>query len=151
MVKLLILIILVICIIALVIQSRSKIHCGGAVKKIQKLFLPDQSVLMVKQKIKTIDGWIYDPKIKLGHAQLYSAPQDAHDSESIKIKITDIRPYKTLEDFIFRESVHELTPHLCTMRDCIAFYNGRLTQNARNAASKKYGYEIMAIEFTVVA
>lgn len=145
MMKLLILIILAICIVALIIKSRNKIHCGGAVKKIQKLFLPDQSVLMVKQKIKTIDGWIYDPMIKTGPAQLYSVPA----GESIKIKITDIRPYKTLEDFIFRESVHELTPHLCTMRDCITFYNGRLTQNARNAASKKYGYEIMGIEFII--
>lgn len=97
----------------------------------------------IKQGIKTVEGRKNNEKyqkIKRDDIILFEC-----NNETIKTRVTYVRKYVTLEDYLNEETLELTLPNVETVRNGITIYNNWSTQKERDKLRKKYGFGFLGI------
>ena len=65
--------------------------------------------------------------------------------EKLKTKITYIHRYKTVADYLKKETLKRALPCVKTVKEGVEIYNLWTSQKERNSLRKKYGYGFLGI------
>lgn len=97
----------------------------------------------IKQGIKTVEGRKNSEKYqqyKKGDILIFH-----YKGETVKTKITYIHKYKTVGDYLKKETLKRALPCVKRIKDGIKIYNMWTSEKERNLLRKKYGYSFIGI------
>lgn len=97
----------------------------------------------IKKGIKTVEGRPYKPlyeSMKAGDALLLIASEG-----TLKCKITRVSFYKTIGDFLKKETIRKTMPCARNELKAVSFYNTYSSPKDREILYKKYGYSFVGI------
>lgn len=103
---------------------------------------------LIKSGKKTVEGRKNAPKY-----QVYK-PGDlltfVCGKEKLETVITQIKKYKTVEDYLRKETLKKALPCVKTVQEGVEMYNRWTKESERNALQKKYGYGFLGIHVKLV-
>lgn len=102
----------------------------------------------IKQGIKTVEGRKYSEKYqkyKRGDTLIFTFKK-----EKLKTKITYIHRYKTVEDYLRRETLKKALPCVDTIKKGVEIYNLWTSEEEREKLRKKFGYGFMGIGIELI-
>ena len=97
----------------------------------------------IKKGIKTVEGRKYSEKYqkyKKGDILIFVCGK-----EKLKTKITYIHRYKTVENYLKRETLKKALPCVKTVKEGVKIYNLWTNEKEREKLRKKFGYGFMGI------
>jgi len=98
----------------------------------------------IKKGIKTVEGRKNSPQyqqIKVGDFIIFKAKNE----NDVKVEVTYINKYKSLTDYINKETVEKTIPCAKDYREAKDIYNKWSTHDERKALREKYGYAFLGI------
>ena len=105
---------------------------------------------LIKSGKKTVEGRKNNEKYqeyKVGdYIKFYcERKQGCKKKEYLLVKITKINKYKTVEDYLRKETLIKALPCVKTLKEGIDIYNLFSSKSERNVLQKKYGYSFLGI------
>jgi len=100
----------------------------------------------IKSGIKTVEGRLYKSKYifyQIGDKLTFVNNDTKEEFPTI---ITDIRKYKTLEDYLVNEGFDKVLPCVKSMKNAIDIYNRWSNEKERKELQDKYGFSFMGIQ-----
>lgn len=102
----------------------------------------------IKEGIKTVEGRKNSEKYqayKKGDTLIFTC-----DGEELKTEITYIHRYKTVEDYLRRETLKKALPCVKTVKEGVEIYNLWTKKKDREKLRKKYGFGFLGIGVKLV-
>lgn len=112
--------------------------------------LPNCSLLdYIKKGIKTVEGRKYSPKY------FNIQPEDiiifkTKNHEDVYVKVIYVHKYKTLEDYLEKETIPKTIPCAKSFDEAVNIYNKMTTEDDRNYLLNKYGYGFLGIGIQLI-
>jgi len=103
----------------------------------------------IKSGIKTVEGRLYKSKYifyQIGDKLTFVNSDTKEEKEEFSTIITDIRKYKTLEDYLVNEGFDKVLPCVKSMKKAIDIYNRWSNEKERKELQDKYGFGFMGIQ-----
>jgi len=99
--------------------------------------------MYIKNGVKTVEGRKNSEKYqqyRKGDILIFHCA-----GEIVKTKITYIHRYKTVEDYLRRETLKRSVPCVKRVKDGVKIYNRFTSEKERNLLGKKCGYSFLGI------
>ena len=92
---------------------------------------------------KTVEGRVYDGQYKSykkGDTIIFKSGK-----VQIKTKITYVHKYKTLEDYLKKETINKALPGISSMKEAVEIYNNWSSPGQRTNLLAENGYSFLGI------
>jgi len=103
---------------------------------------------MIKSGIKTVEGRKFSPKYQkynIGDRLVF-----LYGNEKLTTLITDIKKYKTVEDYLKTETLKKALPCINRIQKGIEIYNTWTSPEERQNLLNKYGYSFLGIHIKLL-
>lgn len=102
----------------------------------------------IKDGIKTVEGRIYSPQyqqIKKDDIIIFKTK-----NETVYVKVVYVNKYKSLEEYLEKETLEKTVPCIKTFNDAINLYNQWSSPVKRQQLNDSYGFCFLGIGISVI-